>query len=189
MRIRVQLNDAGFERLRTATGALRLSEGDYAGPVLRAFDAVHRKQVKQAFTTQGASTPGGRWAPLNVRYAARKRIAAPGKKILTLTGETARRFTLAKYPGHIARHIGKGRFEFGAVSSVAAAHAAGNPLLARQRVGPTRASSIFGGIAPRLPVRDMILKTAAQVAEFTQALTVFYLKRVDQVKRFSRRRR
>lgn len=187
MRLIIQKNPEGFSRVRSLAEALRVSAGDMAGPVLVELGKTHRRQQNRIFATEGAAGASGRWAPLNPRYAARKRARYGGKKILQLTGETKDRFTKPTHTGYFQRFVprgtsGAGLFQFGAYSTVAAAHYFGIPSLARLR--SRRSQIVFGGVAPRLPVRDMITKTAAQAQEILRTFVDWYrLKRVPQALR------
>lgn len=182
--LRVTPNPAGFKRLRSFEEAIRISPGDFAGPVRRELGVVHRRQMTAAFVSQGGTTAGGKWAPLNPQYKKRKAAKFPGKKILALTGETRGRFTKPTHPAHISRFRqegGRAVFEFGARSDIAAAHLQGAPGLSPPPSAAAR--KVFGGTAPRLPVRDMIHKTAAQLHEFNVRLVAWYQKRIRQVLR------
>ncbi len=137
---------------------------------------------------QGQQEPPGRWAALHKGYAERKRAKFGRKKILQLTGAMKTRFTSANNPFYVQRYLGssahRGTFQFGARSSVAAAHRKGNPALAGAAPKGSKARTIFGGIAKRLPVRDMVSKTLAQRDEFQRRLETWYRKeRVPQVLR------
>jgi hypothetical protein len=152
------------------------------GEVLTVLGVVHRKQQTAIFVSEGATSGGGLFAPLNPRYAARKRKLFGRKKILQLSGDMKARFTLAGNPGYIQKYVGteaKGVFQFGAASDVAAAHLYGNPALAPRQSAAAR--SVFGGTAPRLPVRDMISKTATQMGALKDALTAWYAARAKRV--------
>jgi len=46
-----------FRRLRSTVDALELSNADKAGPLLREMDLVHVRQVKAAFSGEGATVP------------------------------------------------------------------------------------------------------------------------------------
>lgn len=186
MNVRITPNRDGFRRLRQFMEALQVSEGDMKGPVVKVLGVEHRRQVTRAFTSQGSSTPRGRWAALNPRYAERKKTAFGRKKILQLTGETKARFTRASHSEYVQEYVPssntRGVFRFGARSSIAAAHKAGDPLLARGQSADAR--RVFGGKAPRLAVRDMIAKTREQVDAIRQAFADWYInKRVPQVVR------
>ena len=186
MKITVTPNPKAFKRIRSINEALRISKGDMAGPVLVRLGQTHIKQQKRIFASQGAEGAGGRFAPLNPRYAARKLSIFGRKKILDLTGNMRRRFTKKSDPSYVQDFIpgskGKGTFRFGARSNIAAAHKAGNPDLAP--TPSTTAKGIWGGRAPRLPVRDMITKTGVQVAQLRKRFVDWYRKeRLPQVLR------
>ena len=182
--IKITTNPDAFKRLRSMNEALKISAADFAGPVLVELGAIHRKQQLRIFATQGSAGAGGRFAPLEKKYKARKKKAFGNKKILQLSGTLKRRFTKRSDPRYFQKFTGSdagGKFSFGARSSVAAAHKAGNPKLARRAPFAAKAATIFGGQASRLPVRDMVSKTAAQVAEIREGVRVWYRKRVEQV--------
>lgn len=181
--LKIGVNHDGFKRLRSQAEALRVSEADLRGPVLVELGNVHRRQQMKIFTSEGAAGAGGRFARLNERYEKRKKRLFPRRKILHLSGETRERFTKPTNPYYVQEYVSAGQargvFRFGARSNVAAAHLHGNPALAPEQSATSR--KVFGGVAPRLPVRDMISKTAAQVKEFSAALAAWYSKRVRQV--------
>jgi hypothetical protein len=92
------------------------------------------------------------------------------------------RFTKAGNPHYVQKYLGAeagGVFQFGAASDVAYAHLHGLPEAAPNQSASAR--KVFGGRAPRLPVRDMISKTAAQLAAFRKAFTDWYVARVKRV--------
>lgn len=173
-----------YPRLREAASALRISDADMRGPVLVKMGQLHRKQMLQNFAAQAGAA--GRWAPLNPSYAKRKRKAVGSRKILVLTGDMKARFTKALHPAYHQDYLPvgaqRGVFRFGARSDVAAAHFHGTPSLAPTGSSVT-ARKIFGGIAPRLPVRDMITKTEAQRRAFIPVFVTWYTARVRQVLR------
>lgn len=159
----------GFKRLRTITEALALDDGDRSGPVLRLLDSVHRKQAREAFTTQGAST-GSAWKALNPVYAKWKAKAGYGRQMLRMAKtyrtrephQLFRGFTLASGPGNIARWVGGLRYQFGIADDVAAAHEFGEG---------------------NLPRRTVIQKTPEQHHDFVAAFVEFWRKRIRQVVR------
>lgn len=184
--MKVTPNPNAFKRLRKLSDALKITNGDLAGPVLIRLGQVHRKQETAIFATEGAIGAFGKWPMLNPRYAKRKRRVVGRRKILVLTGDTKGRFTKASSPYYIQRFSptaeGKGIYQFGAASDVAAAHVHGNPGLAPLR--SSVAGLVFGGKANRLPIRNMITKTAQQVAEIKTRLVDWYRKeRIPQVLR------
>jgi hypothetical protein len=146
--------------------ALKISPGDLSGPVLVRFGQLHRSQVKGVFASEGATGASGRWEPLSPRYAAWKRRAFPGRRILVLSGEMKAAFTTPSHPKYVQgfRVAPRGgTFFFGAYDDIAYKH--------------------FHGIKP-LPIRDMITKTALQVAEFSKRLVDWYrMERIPQVLR------
>lgn len=183
-------NPYAFERLREKTEELRITKADLAGPVLVEMGELHRRQMNDIFRTEGAAGGAGKFQPLSAAYAIKKKAVAARKKILQLTSDLKDRFTKPKNPNYIQRYIDRGDrgvFQFGARSSVAAAHFFGQPALA----GPPasdKAKKVFGGIAPRLPRRDMITKTAEQVTQFRLLFIAWYNKRIAQVTRHTGRR-
>lgn len=186
MEIRFVPNRPAFKRIRTLQEALVISDGDMAGPVLVRLGQLHRKQQTGIFTSQGATGGAGRWPALNPSYKKRKGRG----KILQLSGDMKKRFTGAKNPAYVQRYVsqggGKGFFQFGAMSNVAAAHRAGNPALAPNQSAAAR--KVFGGRAPRLPVRDMIKKSPEHMLQFRLTFIQWYHHRVAQVTRHFGRR-
>jgi hypothetical protein len=175
----VKPNEANLRRLVNLADGVRARLDDPA--LLRALGAEHRKQEAAIFRTEGAAGGAGPWARLNPRYAVRKAKAVGArKKILDLTGETKAAFTRPG-PNYIQQFIPRGNlgiFQFGARSAIAAAHRTGNPALSPQQSGT--AKKAFGGRAPRLPVRDMVAKSGAQLEELRRVLLQWYLGKVRQ---------
>lgn len=171
-----------IKRLVSLTEAVNIPMNDPY--IMKQMAQAQKDQMREVFETEGSTVRGGRWAALNPRYAARKRAAGGHRRILDLTGETRGRFIGAR-PGFIARFIPKGGglgvFQFGAASQVAAAHRAGNAGLAPRPSGLAR--KVFGGIAKRLPIRDMLTKTERQILEFRRVLKDAYLVRLKQALR------
>ena len=75
--IRVSLNTHAYPRLRECAEALKITDGDMAGPVLNKMGQLHRKQQSDIFSTQGAAGAAGKWQALSSRYARQK--AAGGR--------------------------------------------------------------------------------------------------------------
>jgi len=150
--------------------------------LLRALGAVHRRQETRIFASEGAEGARGRWDPLNERYAKRKTKAVGRRKILVFSNDMKDRFIKAENPGYVQEFIptseALGLFRFGARSDVAAAHLRGNPALALRQSALAR--KVFGGRAPRLPVRDMVTKTQAHLAELRERLRTWYIARLKQ---------
>jgi hypothetical protein len=195
LRVVIKKNPEGFSRVRTQAQALAITSGDFAGPVMVVFGQLHREQELAIFASQGARGGSGRWPALSPSYEKKKSrfrkaagkgpglVFAIGKKIMVLTGDTKARFTVPTNPAYVQRFVPRGTsggvFQFGADSDVAAAHLAGNPSLAPHQ--SAAANRIFGGFAKRLPVRDVITKSAAQMAAFLPVLKKWYALRVQQV--------
>ena len=213
MRVVITENPRAFSRLRNRTEALQISVGDLRGPILRELGMEHRKQQNKIFSTQGGAAASGRWEALSPSYKAKKEgrrrtlrkgtggikrfekrtgqkisVGSVSNKILQLTGDMKARFTKKSNASYIQRFSikrqGKGVFEFGAQSDVAAAHFRGKPKLAKTQSSGARAA--FGGVAKRLPVRDMVSKTSIQIDAIRRRLKKWYReKRIPQVlKRF-----
>jgi hypothetical protein len=192
MDIRLVPNRDALRRLRDISGGVGARMDDPS--LLRALGRTHRKQQEAIFNSEGALGGAGKWAPLSQRYAARKAGAAASKrffdvglrsffrggKILQLSGAMKAAFT-GTGPGYIQQFIPRGVlgvFRFGARSAVAAAHLQGNPSLAPKQSALAR--SVFGGRAKRLPIRDMVTKSEAQLAEMRETLRTWYIARVRQ---------
>lgn len=183
MKIILKPNAAHMARLRNIAAGPNIPMSD---PLfLSRLGAVHRDQLREVFETEGGTARGGRWSPLNPRYAARKKKFVGGKKILQLTTDMMRRFIYKGSHGYVEQYVPasqtQGLYRFGALSDVAAAHLHGDPRYASQQSAIAR--RIFGGRAPRLPVRDMITKTAQQLAELRRAFKDAYLARLRQILR------
>lgn len=179
MQINLVPNREHLRRMREIGQGIGARMDDPA--LLRSLGATHRKQETQIFNTEGAAGRKGLWAGLNARYAARKRKVVGRKKILQLTGETKRRFTVKSEPGYYEQYVPRGTlgiFQFGARSNIAAAHLHGNPALAPHQSALAR--RVFGGRAPRLAVRDMVTKSEAQLVELRKTFTTWYVSRVRQ---------
>jgi hypothetical protein len=185
--LRVRVDMKAFERTRGRVNDLAVTPGDFKGPVMTVLSQVHREQEKLIFRTEGAAGAGGKFSPLNPSYAARKRKAVGNRKILQLTGDMKDRFTMRSHPGFyqecVVQSAARALYRLGARSNVAAAHAAGDPKLANAAARSMAAKKLFGGLAPRLPRRDMNTKTDAMYRELTRAFTEWYIKRVRQVLR------
>ena len=185
MGLKVKFNQPAIRRVRQIGGDLKdlFDMGDPA--LLRALGTVHRQQEVSIFSSEGAIAGRARWEPLNARYAARKRKVVSSRKILVLTGVTRDSFVKATDPDYIQRYVetspGLGIFQFGATSDVAAAHLYGSPGLAPHQ--SATAKKVFGGMARRLPVRDMITKPPSMVNEIREVLREFFIKRVRQLAR------
>lgn len=163
--VRMRSNPAGFERMRTLTEGLILTDADKAGPLMVEMDKEQVRQVTRAYTSEGV-TSGGAWARLSPGYARWKSRAYPGRKILVRTRETRERFTQPSNPAHIRQFLPPFSYQFGAVSGVQAAHEYG-----------------IGSPGQRLPVRRILRKTQADLAAFQKVLVDFYIKRVRQILR------
>ena len=182
----VKKNPEAFKRLRSMTEALQITSGDLGGPVLVRMGQLHRKQQKRIFASEGSEGQAGRWPSLSDRYDARKREVFGRRKMLVLTGDMKDRFTRQTSSYYIQQFIpaggGRGTFQFGAESEIAAAHLRGDPGIAPEKSETARL--IFGGMAPRLPIRDMISKTAEQLDAFRLRLVQWYNEeRIPQVLR------
>lgn len=168
--VRIRPNAAGFARLRSLNAALILSEGDRRRLLLPALDEVARTAANKAFTSQG----GGTWPALSPRYAAWKRRAGHGSRMMVMAkpyrGRQARQmregFTKAGGPGHIRRWVGGFRFVFGIADDVAYRHEHG------------------GGTLPRRSVLDFIL---AAKSDFIRVARTVWIGRVRQVIRGQQR--
>jgi hypothetical protein len=200
MGLTVKINRAPLERVRLATELLNITPGDMAGPVLIRVGEVHREQEKEVFSTQGATSIVGRWAPLSADYAARKKAAllsgrrelkASGFKkkeersilrglmkrpismnILVWSGDMRDRFLRVARPEYIQRAL----------------VAAGNVYLmqfgAASDIASYHAQLEGSGVAfgSKLPRRDMITKTEPQRMEMLKAIVDWYRnERVPQV--------
>lgn len=179
MRIDLVPNESHLRRLRQLPNDLAFDMSDPA--LLRTMGQTHRDQVRANFQTEGATGARGPWQALSPKYAKRKARLVGARKILDLTGDTKRRFTMAGHPDYIERYVpagpGKGIFMLGARSDVAAAHLHGNPRLVTSRVSLRK---LFGGVAKRLPVRDMITKTTLNIRQLQSVMNDWYIARLKQ---------
>jgi len=185
MGLRVNVNKGTTRRLQNIGTGLGEAFSMSDPALLRALGTVHREQEVTIFSTEGAAGGRAKWDPLNARYALRKKKVVSSRKILVLTGATRDAFVKATDPDYIEQYVATsetlGVFQFGATSDVAAAHLYGSPSLAPAKSATARL--IFGGKAKRLPVRDMITKSAAQIDQMREALRDFFIKRVRQLAR------
>jgi len=185
MRVRVEINRTGYKRMRSFSDAMKLNLADMSGPLLTHLGRVHRRQEKNIFATEGESGGAGAWEPLNRHYALRKRRKYGRARMLVLSGDMRRRFTVPSSPLYVQKYVpvsgAVGEYQFGAQSDVAAAHLSGDPGKAKSQSGAAR--RIFGGTASRLPARDMITKSGAQIEELRRAFVVWYSERTKQVVR------
>lgn len=183
-RIKVDPLTAG--RLRKRADALRITLADMQGPVLVRLGQAHRAQEKMIWSSRGGAGGRGVWPALNPRYAARKRKVFGRAPLMVLTGNTKRRFTEAFHPAYVQRFVPRGAnrgvFQFGAYSDIASAHYLGNPSLAPYPF--IEARRVFGGRAPRLPIRDVITKSPTMLAQLRRRLVEWYaMERIPQVLR------
>ena len=165
MRPRVTINPNAFPRLRTKNQALGLTDGDYSGPVLTVIGQVHRKQENRIFATQGSAGAGGAWPKLSPAYAKRKRKDGFGSRILVRTGAMKSALTTPGNPNYYQAFQRVGAlavFLLGGFSRIAGYHRRGTPPQKR---------------------REMLNKTAAQIAEIRRALFDWYKLRIQQVQR------
>jgi hypothetical protein len=160
------VNPQAFQRLRILQdGAIPVTEGDLAGPLLKALGAIHRKQEKRVFATQGidGNSP---WAALSPAYAVRKKRQFPGRKILVRMGEMKKVFTQTG-PGYIQRYK-KPLIQFGAISRVAGFHRSGSSVM---------------------PAREPVPKSVTHLEELRAGIMLWYRKRTAQVLRGAARLR
>jgi hypothetical protein len=181
--VKVTPNPPAFERARELTQAIKITHGDMAGPALRALGTVHRMQEKAIFASKGTVGGYGQWAPLNKSYAERKKKLVGRKPDLVLTGRMKASFTMASSGNYVQlyspRGEGLGIMQFGARSAIASAHLTGDPTRAPNTSFTGR--RLFGGIAPRLPIRDMITKSNLMIGQLSAAFKEWYIKKVKQV--------
>jgi hypothetical protein len=154
------VNRQAFERLRILqNGAIPVTDGDLAGPVLIAVGQVHRKQERRVFATEGVAGDSP-WAALSPVYAARKKLLYPSRKILVRRGEMKEKF-IKTGAGYVQRYR-KPFLQFGAVSRVASFHRSGTRFM---------------------PKREPVPKSKAQLVEMQRAILVWWRKRFAQVSR------
>jgi len=166
MKVKVATNPEGLRRLQAMLKEVHISHKDLGGQILVRLGQLHRKQMARVFASQGAEGGSGRWPKLSPGYAAWKRRYFPGRRILVLSGEMKARFTTPSRPEYVQRFLPRGSggvYQFGAYDEIAARHVKGGDTL---------------------PKRDMISKTAAQIAEFSASIEEWWRKvRVPQVRR------
>jgi len=162
LRLRVTPNPEAFRRLRSSLEGLELSNADKAGPLLREMDLVHVRQVKTAFSGEGATVPTGPWPRLSPRYAAWKKRQVGRKKMLRLTDDLYQKATMPGHPDHVRMFTPPFRLGFGY----------------RDEAGFYNQE---GGI--HLPKRSVVDKDAVDLWELRETLRAFYMKRMRQVTR------
>jgi len=160
--ITMRPNRAGFQRLRTLAEAVKMSDADRSGPALTILNQVHVKQVRQAFTSRGASVQGGPWPAWSAKYAAWRSRHRLGSRMMRLTDSLHEKATSVSHGGYVGQWLGRLRYAFGFRDDVGFAHEHGE--------GP-------------LPVRSIIRKTARQHREFVAAFVRFYRARIRQISR------
>lgn len=167
--LRMRVNRDAFARIRSKIEALKLSDADRSGPLLIELDRENIRQVRQAFASQGATTPAGIWPPWSPEYDKWRRSVAGrrrsiGLRMLQLTGTMFAKFVSPSHGGHVAEWRGGFRYAFGVMDDVAYIHM---------------------GDAPRgkMPYRTAIDKTEQDRRGFASVLVNFYRKRVRQVLR------
>lgn len=179
--VKITPDEANLRRLRRMPRNLGEAVRMDDPYLLRLLGAEHREQVAANFRTEGLTGARGPFAALSPKYAKRKARFVGSRKILDLTGDTKRRFTMATHPDYIARFYPAARrggtFVFGARSDVGAAHVHGRPRLVTSRVSLPK---LFVGVAKRLPVRDFITKTPANLAAMRRVLRVWFNQRLEQ---------
>jgi len=182
---KVDVNRRSFERIRSATQLLQITEGDMRGPVLTRTAQVHRVQEREIFSSEGALGGSGPWAPLSPAYAARKRAAM-------LSGRRERR--AAKSAGGLARiaaALGLQKSPSRPISMKILVwsgdmrdrfltHGRKENIERYVPTGPGRGELQFGAESQiasyhvagstTLPRRDMIVKTRQQVIEILDAI-------------------
>lgn len=89
-------------------------------PLQKQFDETLRIAMRGQFENEGEST-GGRWAPLDPDYAARKSADVGNQPILTRSGMLKRSF-VTNNPLHISRMPAATTFEFGSHVNTARFH-------------------------------------------------------------------
>jgi len=164
--ITMRPNRAGFQRLRTLAEAVKMSDADRSGPALTILNQVHVKQVRQAFTSRGASVAGGPWPAWSERYAVwrRKNTSRFGRSMMRLRGayrgraadQLFRKSTMPGAPDYVGQWLGRLRYAFGFRDDVGFFHD---------------------------PTRSIIRKTARQHREFVAAFVRFYRARIRQIAR------
>jgi hypothetical protein len=182
MKIILKPNAEHLRRMREIGPKLKADLSMNDKGLLRELGATHRYQMAGIFESEGGQGAMGKWSPLNPRYAERKRKLVGVRRILELTTDMDRRFTDRNSYWYVERFIPTsetlGLFQFGARSSVASAHLHGDPSLAPQQSAIAR--RVFGGRAQRLPVRDMITKTAAHMGQLRDTLRDWFVVKLRQ---------
>ena len=167
MPVRIDVNEAGIERIRQAKD-IRILEGDRRGPLRIELQKTHVKQVNLAFKTKGGSVAGGPWPAWSPSYAAwRNKNPGFGRTMMVLNKPWKGRrpkqlrtiFTRPTSPAFVSKFLKPWTYQFGGIDDVAAKHQAG--------VG-------------RLPIRSVIDKTPKQLKEFQETIRQFWNKFVDQ---------
>lgn len=191
MAFTVKVNREGINRLRTTTSLLQLTEEDMRAFVLPGMATLHREQEMEIFASEGAGGGAGAWPRLSAAYAARKaRAASAGRaetagkkgkarvealraagrpisqKILVWSGETRDRFTRDSSPGFVAQLVvtalDRWIVQLGARSDIASYHVHGSS---------------------RLPLRDMIAKTAEQLDELRAVVVQVYRQNLERYRK------
>lgn len=164
--MKVDVNRAAFERVRSAADLLTITLGDLQGPILTRVAQVHRSQERRIFASEGTEGRFGRWPALSPDYAKRKKKLRPGRKILVWSGDMKDRFITPSRPENVEEFVPRGlggTFRLGAVSEIAGYHFRGGSSL---------------------PMRDMVTKTREQVLACWQAIVTWYQKeRIPQAQR------
>jgi hypothetical protein len=160
--IRVKVNPEGFERLRRKADAIRLTQADRSGPLLREMDREHIRQVRRAFTSEGGSVPSGPWPKLAPRYAKWKLAQVGRKKILRFKDTLFKKATNAGHPDHLRVFTPPFKYGFGFRDEPGFRHETGDPPL---------------------PRRSLVEKSEADYQGFIAVLVGFWRKRILQVAR------
>ena len=148
MKVEVSIND----RLRELPSLTKF-EPDDIRRLLVTIDSRFVRNETQLFASEG-TTGGQTWEPLSEDYAAYKARKFPGRKILQRTGKLRRSLTTKGDSDHVAYGYTQPRATLvvGSANEVGAYHAPGVKH------------------NPRLPVRDPIQHTPAQLRDYSAVM-------------------
>ena len=200
--LRVDINRRAYERIRTCADAFTITNGDLKGPILTEVAQVHRQQERRIFASEGGEGGQGIWASLSAAYKQRKgRLVGARRKILVFSGDMKERFIRPSRPEYVERFVAlsktEGVFELGARSKIAGFHfqegiglgvkqvRTSKPGTGKNRKQKPRTKPFIPKTFTwSLPRRDMVSKTAAQVAKMRQAIVDWYREeRLPQITR------
>jgi hypothetical protein len=132
LKILMRVRHDNIERIRLNVDALKFTERDKKGPLMKVMARENARQVRLAFSTQGATVATGPWPALSPGYAAWKKKWFPTKKILRLTDTLFDKATKVSHPAYIKKFVKPFRYVLGFRDEVGFKHQVGADNLPRR---------------------------------------------------------